>query len=272
MSVLQRWVREAEADTGIAVARQQRWVSYMVLASMLDTARDDGGAPLFLLKGGVAMELRFDVAARATKDLDLVYRQAGGRMLGRLDEALARGHGDFTARRTEAERVRGTQAMRADVKLDYRGKRWATVQIEISPAEPGVGDEIDHLPAKPLEHLGLTGPDEVPAVSVRWQLAQKLHACTEPPAAGSRNERFRDLIDIVLLWDLVATEARPSVREACEQIFELRALHPWPPRVQPPADWARPYRQLATEIRFPLDELDAAADAVHAVVDEIARA
>jgi hypothetical protein len=147
VSVLQRWIREAEAATGVAVVRQQRWVSYMVLASMLTTVRDATGAPLFLVKGGVAMELRFDVAARATKDLDLAYRPAGGRMLDRLDEALARGHGDFTARRTEAERVRGTQAMRADVKLDYRGKPWATVKIEISSAEAGVGDEIDHLPA-----------------------------------------------------------------------------------------------------------------------------
>ncbi|MGH9262599.1 MAG: nucleotidyl transferase AbiEii/AbiGii toxin family protein, partial [Acidimicrobiales bacterium] len=81
----------------------------------------------------------------------------------------------------------------------------------------------------------------------------------------------RDLIDIVLLWDL-ATADRPSVRQACEQIFELRALHPWPPRVQPPAEWTRPYGQLATEIRFPLDELDAAVVAVNAIIDDIAEA
>jgi Nucleotidyl transferase AbiEii toxin, Type IV TA system len=71
-------------------------------------------------------------------------------------------------------------------------------------------------------------------VSVRWRLAQKLHACIESPADDGRNERFRDLIDIVLLWDLITPADRSSVRQACEQLFELRALHPWPPRVQPP--------------------------------------
>jgi hypothetical protein len=269
VSVLQRWVREAEEATGVVVLRQQRWVSYMVLASMLDTVRDATGAPLFLVKGGVAMELRFDIAARATRDLDLAYRDAGGHMLERLDEALRRGHGDFTAQRTEAERVRGTHAMRVKAKLSYRGKPWATVQLEISPTEAGMGDEIEHLPGKPLEHLGLTGPDSVPAVAVRWQLAQKLHACTEAPTGGRRNQRFRDLIDIVLLWDLVATEHRPAVRQACEEIFETRAMHPWPPRVEPPIGWAQPYQELATAIRFPLADLDQTAAAVNTIIDEM---
>jgi len=38
----------------------------------------------------------------------------------------------------------------------------------------------------------------VPCVAVRWQIAQKLHACTETFEVGE-NDRFRDLIDLPLL-------------------------------------------------------------------------
>lgn len=55
------------------------------------------------------------------------------------------------------------------------------MQLEIAGAEGEAGREIDRLPGKPLDALGLDGPEEVPCVSVRYQIAQKLHACTENP-------------------------------------------------------------------------------------------
>lgn len=267
--VLQRWLTESERSTGIAVARQHRWVSYMVLAGMLEAAAE--GEPEFLIKGGVAMELRFDVAARATHDLDLAYRTTTkGPMLDRLDRALATEYQGFTARRGEATRVRGTQTVRCDVKIDYRGRPWATIQVEVAPAEGGLGTEHDRLPAKPLNHLGLSGPGHIPAVSVRWQLAQKLHACTETPVDGRDNDRFRDVIDIILLRDLIPESDYPRVRAACKEIFTLRQLHPWPPTLRPPGGWASRYRALAAEIRFPIEDLDTAVRTVNELVARIA--
>lgn len=271
VAVLQRWLTEAERDSGVAVARQARWVSWMVLAAMLDTVRDENGEPLFLAKGGVAMELRLDdVTARATKDFDAAFRADAGELLERVDAALRHGHGDFTARRTEAQPVRETGALRCDVKLDYRGRSWATVQLEVSPAEGEMSQEVDRVPAKPLDHLGLTGPSDVPCVAVRWQIAQKLHACTEPPTAERRNDRFRDLIDILLLSDLVHPGDRARVREACERVFQLRAMHPWPPPVVVRDGWARPYEALAADMQFPITDVDQAAARVQAIVDELA--
>lgn len=75
-----------------------------------------------------------------------------------------------------------------------------------------MGQEVDRVPAKPLDHLGLSGPSDVPCVAVRWQIAQKLHACTEALTAERRNDRFRDLIDILLLWDLVELATGPGAR------------------------------------------------------------
>lgn len=272
VNVLQRWIADSERETGVAVARQQRWVSFTVLAAMLDAVRDEDGEPLFLLKGGVAMELRLDVAARATKDFDTAFRAEAAEILERLDQALRVGYGDFAARRTEAEAVRETAAFRFDIKLEYRGRPWATVKFEVAPAEGSMGREIERVPAKPLDHLGLTGPSDVPCVAIRWQIAQKLHACTEVPTRDRVNDRFRDFIDLLLLWGLVPDDERPAVREACQEIFALRAAHPWPPRVTVFDGWPDQYRALAEELHFAVTDVTAAAQGVQAMIHAIARA
>src|SRR6266545_3484663 len=95
VQVLQRWVGELAREQGIAPGRVQRWISFMVVAAMLDHARDENEDPVFVLKGGAAMELRLGLRARATKDYDTAYREAIEGMLERLDEALRHGFGDF---------------------------------------------------------------------------------------------------------------------------------------------------------------------------------
>ncbi|MGH8971847.1 MAG: nucleotidyl transferase AbiEii/AbiGii toxin family protein [Acidimicrobiia bacterium] len=262
VNVLQRWIADAERESGVAVARQQRWVSFMLLAAMLDAVRDEDEQTLFVLKGGVAMELRLGLAARATKDFDAAFRAEAAEILGRLDQALRAGYGDFTARRTQPEPVRETAALRFDIKLDYRGRPWATVKFEVAPTEGSMSREIERLPGKPLDHLGLTGPSDVPCVAVRWQIAQKLHASTEVPGADRANDRFRDLIDLLLLWDLVPTDQRGAVRDACQEIFTLRALHEWPPRVTVFDAWPAEYRALAMELKFPVADVHTAASRV----------
>lgn len=79
----------------------------MVVATMLDEARHaDDGEPLFLVKGGVEMELRVDLNARVTKDFDIAFRESMEVVTDHLDPALRGGHGDFTATRSELEPVR----------------------------------------------------------------------------------------------------------------------------------------------------------------------
>lgn len=143
----------------------------MVVAAMLDHARDKNEDPLFVLKGGAAMELRLGLRARATKDYDTAYRQAIDGMLARLDGALRHGFGDFTAARTEPELIAETGAQRLDIKLGYRGRSWGTVRLEVAAAEGKAGREIDRVPGKPLDSLGLAAPTEIPCVSVRYQIA-----------------------------------------------------------------------------------------------------
>jgi hypothetical protein len=61
----------------------------MVVSAALSHLVDETGVPLFILKGGVAMELRFGLRARASKDYDTAFRQE----LARL-EAFSTTHRD----------------------------------------------------------------------------------------------------------------------------------------------------------------------------------
>lgn len=183
----------------------------MVIASILDEVRDEDNNPVFVLKGGAAMELRLGLMARATRDFDVSFRQLAADMLSRLDEAFEHPHRDFEVTRTQPTPVGDTSAQRLDLELAYRGRSWQTIQLEIAPAEGAAGQEIDRVPGVPLEHVGLQGIDHVPCVSIRYQIAQKLHACTEDPAPGASNDRSRDLIDLLLLRGLL----REATYSAC---------------------------------------------------------
>ena len=105
---------------------------------------------------------------------------------------------------------------------------------------------------------------------VRYQIAQKLHACTEPPADGRRNDRFRDLIDLLLLEELVEDSDWDGLRAACEEIFELRNMHKRPPVVTIFDGWSDTYPALAAEVAFPISDANDAAWRVQQLIQRIA--
>jgi hypothetical protein len=61
--------------------------------------------------------------------------------------------------------------------------------------------EAEQISAFSLTQLGLEGPEHVACQSLRYQMATKLRAVTERFEVGE-NDRFRDLIDLLLLRDL----------------------------------------------------------------------
>jgi hypothetical protein len=143
------------------------------------------------------------------------------------------------------------------------------VQLEVAPAEGVAGQEIDRVPARPLDPVQLDGPERIACVSVRYQIAQKLHACTERFADGRPNDRFRDLIDIQLLQDLLREGDMPAVRAACTEIFALRGVHAWPPDVTVWPAWAGGFRAMAAEIGFHTTDVEVAARDLRAFIARV---
>jgi len=124
---------------------------------------------------------------------------------------------------------------------------------------------------KPLRisQLGLPEPESVAVVGIRYQIAQKLHACTEKFQTGPENDRFRDLMDLLLLRDMLDKADFPRVREACVRIFEARNKHPWPPTVTVYESWRAAYREMTQEEGFEVQDVDDAALLVTEMIAQI---
>lgn len=84
--------------------RARRQIGYVaVIAALTAHARDNSGQPLFVIKGGVAVELLMGLAARATKDLDAAVRTTAEDIRPHLLDALAQG---WPAIPTRRQRIR----------------------------------------------------------------------------------------------------------------------------------------------------------------------
>lgn len=267
VSHLERLLQSYGRAVGVAPNRLRRWLTMMVMIGALDRVQADPAQPLFLVKGGVAMELRLRQGARATRDLDMVFLGDLDQLLAALDAALAEPYSLFSFERGPAEPIGTTQSQRLDVKVVFNGRSWATVRLEISPPEGRSGDESQVLDAISIEDFGLIGPETVRCLSIRYQIAQKLHACTEVFPSGRENDRFRDLIDLLLLRAL--DPDLTAIRHACVDIFASRATHAWPPTLNAPSSWAEPYARLAGELEFAIADLHEATALVRQFMAEI---
>lgn len=105
----------------------------------------------------------------------------------------------------------------------------------------------------------------MPCLSIQDQIAQKIHAVTDPLAG---NGRYRDLIDIILLDGLGALPDA-ILQQSCIRVFDTRAGHGWPPRVSVRPGWSDGYRRLATDSGFEPSDVHVATGRVQAIIDRI---
>lgn len=263
-SHLERLITTTSRSQGMTAARLRRWVSAMVLLGALQ--RDGLESPSFVLKGGVAVELRLGTGARTTQDVDVTF--AGGQdLLEALDAALGKPYRDFGFRRGAAT-PHGPHATRFDVRLSYRSRAWSTVRLEVSTPGASAG-ATERLAAIRLDALKLSGPTDIACLPLDHQIAQKLHAVTERPP-DRENARFRDLVDLLMLRELV--EGLRSLRGTCEATFEHRATHAWPPTLDVPDGWDVGYAALASEVGLAITDVHVAAEQVRGFIAAIAGA
>jgi hypothetical protein len=266
---LQQLITEWERESGQPVRRLNLRVASMMLAGALRSAVDDDGTVLFVTRGGVAMELRAGEKARVTGDVDLVLRGDPDSLLAHLDASLADDYEQFSFERNEPQPLElRPHVHRIRVKVAFRTKPFMTLVVEIAPVEAG-GDEIEEIAAHDLSIIGLDGPEIIPVLAVRWQIAQKLHAVTEPPLRpGGENPRYWDLIDLQLLQALTGENLAP-VKEACQRIFAARGQQTWPPHITTYPDWSDRYTTMASSLNMPIADLDEAVEVVHVLIDAI---
>jgi hypothetical protein len=261
--VLARYAQAYARQVGVVEGRVRAWVSYMIMAGALERANDADG-PRIIVKGGVALELRLRDRARATKDIDVVLRDAKADLANALELALTEdAYQGFSFRRKGEPLLLDNGTVNIEFRITYRGHPWTSISVDVARAEAGESD-IEWVKAIALtDDFGVTGPAELPCLPLRFHVAQKLHGMTRPPRPGKRNERFRDLIDLLLMEALVVDDY-VNLREACELVFRSRNTHAWPPNPDDlPPHWSAPFTQLAEELRLPETNIEAARLRIH---------
>ena len=278
--VLNTWIAQAEGQLGDeAKGGRLGWlIASSVAVGAVQRALDEDGRQLFLLKGGTLLQHRLNATASTTKDVDGLIRGDMDTFFAVLEDVLDEPWGPLTLRRGEVEVIdvltKLIKPRRFDIVLNLRGVTWRRIQFEVSPDEAGIGQERELIEPLPLAGFGLPDPDVLVGIAMRFQIAQKLHAVTDPhEPPGSINDRARDVVDLLLLRDLIAATGMPTltaVREAAVAVFEARAAEAaklgrptrnWPPTLVAHAHWEDDYTRAATSGGIGLSLEDAVGEA-----------
>ena len=274
---LDAWIIQAQERVGVDHGRLGWLIASTVVVAALQRAVDESDAPRFLLKGGTYLQHRLDWAGRSTKDVDGIVRGDIDGFLDALDRSLREPWGPLRLSRTETEVIqtptRVLRPRRFDVKVSLRGVVWRSVKVEISPDEAGIGDHPFVFATPSLSHFGLPSPDALVGIALRFQIAQKLHACTDPhDPPHAVNDRPRDLVDLLLLRDLLASDTATTdadLRAAGQAVFDTRAAEAeqlglvarhWPPAVQSHPHWPDDYARAAGDAGLTVTLDDAIAE------------
>lgn len=156
--------------------------------------------------------------------------------------------------------------LRTEIAVEFLGGAWGTVPVDLAPEESSASAS-EMIPGISLEPFDLEGPAELPCLSLPHHIAQMIHGMTRPSTASWVNDRERDLIDLILL-EGIGVDLQ-SVREACQEVFELRGTHPWPPRGQLPEAWEEPVMALVEELGLTIASYREATTRVLAFIQRI---
>jgi hypothetical protein len=264
---LEKRLARVAREQGLDQERLRRWVSFLALCGVLERALEEGILGSYFLKGGVALELRFATRARATKDLDLGLEGPRGNRVDLLGRALAIGFDAFTFRvKAQTRDMAQVDTVRVNVAVAYRTRAWQTVEIDLGPASGQTVDLVDPKVAG-LADLGLPVTSPVRCLGLAEQVAQKLHACTSPHAAG----RARDVLDILLVEMLEGLDYDRAA-EAATQVFTARATHSFPPEFVMPPEWRPEVEALAIQLGFVETRAGAIEEQFRSVLQRIAEA
>ena len=243
-------LRNRSAQMGISLDRLRRRVVFERVVARLEAAEPGQ----WVLKGGMALEVRLGDDARLTKDLDLGLRSeidTAGNLHERLVDALVAdrdGEGFELAAATpqvlQADRS-GHVTWRVSVAARLAGRTFGGLRLDVSPrAHELVATEHVVLPNS-LDFAGIPAA-VVEIVDVNRHAAEKFHAMLRD--FGSReNTRVRDLVDLVLLVEhhLVAPD---QLAEAARRVWAERDGADPPAALPPlPESWPARYERLAAD-------------------------
>ena len=249
---LERRLLNQSNESGISLDRLRRRVIFERVVSRLQVAEPGR----WVLKGGMALEVRLRDRARLTRDIDLGLRDVidkGDELHARLVAALAAdpfGDGFVITAEPVTQLMEdgpGHVTWRSRLTASLAGKTFGRVQLDVSPRAHELAD-TDTVPLPNSLAFANIGAPTIEIIDVQRHAAEKFHAMHKD--FGDReNTRVRDLVDVVILHEhqlldpeslAVATRAVWAERNSTAPPEALPAL---------PTTWAVRYEQLAPVAR-----------------------
>lgn len=257
LAMLERRLATYAGSAGQTFGRARVTMGQVVVAQML---------PDTLVKGGSGMKFRLGAAfTRDSRDLDTAWRSDQASFSARMTAMLQQGWGPFRGTlREQPQRpkpgIPTAYLMQPYiVKLNAYNRPFGTVILEVGYDELNATEEqsAEHLLSADILEMfaacGLPEPAPVPVIAVHHQVAQKVHACTEP---GS--DRAHDLVDLQLLWP-EEEAALLLIADTTRRIFAFRSAHTFPGKCVALPGWETAYAVAAEG----LPVLPSAPDAVN---------
>jgi hypothetical protein len=236
--------RRARAER-VDVNRLRRALVFERLLVRLESG--DPGA--WVIKGGMALEWRLGLRARATRDLDLVVRGEEHSAIGlrnRLVELLTEDpqadHFVFEVGPAAPLDV----GFRFPLRATLAGREFASVRVDVAArSHELLATEHLHLPPAVPAYDAFFQP-QVELAATSQQFAEKLHALTRN-YGDHPNTRVRDLVDLMILIESDLVEVDEIV-PVVHHVFESRGLQAVPEEIpEPPSGWSREYALLAVQ-------------------------
>lgn len=214
-------------------------------------ARLSAGGPVWVLKGGFALELRYGWGYRPTRDIDLRF---GNEV--RLDDlvpalrtavATSMVQDGFSFEFGEvAQELQGAPggSLRVAVIARLAGQVFAQFHLDLSRGDALVG-EPDTLEGSDLLAFANIPAVRFPVYPIAQHLAEKLHAYSLP--RDQVNTRVKDLVDMVAITAIDRVRA-DVLAASIAATFTARGTHVVPDVLpDPPTSWRLPYARLSGE-------------------------
>ena len=217
--------------------RLSRAIGNVIVGQMLPDGVVKGGSSLMFRYGGQA--------TRYTRDMDTARIMSLEQYAHQLEISLSNGWNGFTGKLVTVAPPKPSGIppayimMPFDIKLNYCGRPWQTIRIEVGHDEIGDADEYEEvLPddlATIFEALSFPRPAPIHVMKLSHQIAQKLHAVSE---TGS--ERAHDLVDLQLIVANSKLDLE-DIRSKCRRLFDYRRMQSWPPTIRKGVGWDELY-------------------------------
>jgi hypothetical protein len=232
-------------QSGVPLVRLRKMVAFDRFLARLLHAQPG----LWIVKGGLAMQLRLGRRARTTKDIDMLALSQPGRITRQLREAGSFDLGDwftFEVAEPAQNAVTDQGGLRHPIHALLDDRTFEHFHIDIGIGDPMV-EAVEYLDTPALLEFAELAPTRVPCFPITQQIAEKLHAYTRPRKSGE-SLRVKDFVDMLLLSKM-GTISGERLFQAIQATFSALGTHILPVSAPPPpTKWESEFRRMAKDV------------------------